>query len=173
MAAVTKIDIATGAGPTNADAEATGIKFNREDTAVGTTAIPKPTATGTNYSYAKTLFLNVESGGGSTSISNRKIRAASAPSTGLYLFWKDGTDTYAQAADVLAADEGTTDGATPATWTAMTTSFVTYDATSEAAVNSTRNGNYLLLGLGVGSNYAGGAGSGIALPDVELQYDES
>lgn len=173
MAAVTKINIAYGATPTTADAEATGIKFNREDTPTGTTPIPKPTATGTNYSYAKTHYLNVESGGGSTSISNRKVRNASAPSAGLTVIWKDGVDTYAQATAVLAADNTTTDDAVPAGWTLMSTTFATYDATSEAATNATRNGNYVLLGLGVSNLYGGGAGNAIALPNIELQYDEA
>lgn len=174
MAAVLTIFVATGAGPTNADAEATGIKFNKEDTAVGTTAIPKPTAAGTVYSWYKTLFLQVVSGGGSTSISNRKIRMASAPSAGLTLNWKDGADTYTQATDSNnPADDGSTDDAVPATWTAMTTSFVTTDATSEAATNSTRSGNYIQVLLGVSNLYVGGAGSAIALPNIEVQYDEA
>ena len=173
MAAVTKINISTGAGPTNADAEATGIKFNREDSVSGTTAIPKPTATGTNYSWYKTLYLNVESGGGSTNILNRKIRMASAPSAGLTLFWKDGADTYTQATSGnKPTDNGTTDDATPSGYTAMTTSFATTDATSEAATNSTRNGNYVNVVCGVSNLYAGGAGSSIALPNIEVQYDE-
>ena len=174
MAASTKINISTGAGPTNADAEATGIKFNREDTATGTTAVPKPTAAGTNYSFYKTLYLNVESGGGSTSISNRAIRYASSPSAGLTVFFKDGGDTYTQATSGnRPADNGTTNDATPATYTAMTTSFQNYDTASEAATNSTRNGNYVIVAAGVSNNYVGGAGSAIALPNIELRYDEA
>ena len=171
MAATTKINISYGAGPTNADAEATGIKFNRDDTPTGTTPIPKPTAAGTNYSYAKSLYLNVESGGGSTSILNRKIRFATAPAAGLTAFWK-ASASYTQAAAVAAADNATTNDATPATYTAMTTSFVTYDAATAAAVNATRNGNYVLVAGGVSNLYVGGAGSNIASPNIEIQYDE-
>lgn len=174
MAAAVKVYIATGAGPTNADAEATGIKFNREDTAVGTTPIPKPTAAGTNYSWYKSLFLQVESGGGSTSLSNRKIRFATAPSTGLTGFFKDGGATYAQATTGnKPADNGTTNDATPATWTALSTTFQNWDVATVAATNATRNGNYVLVDAGVSNNYAGGAGSAIALPNLEVQYDEA
>lgn len=174
MAAVVKVYIATGAGPTTADAEATGIKFNREDTAVGTTPIPKPTAAGTNYSWYKSLFLYVESGGGSTSLSNRKIRFATAPTTGLTADFKDGGATYTQATSGnKPADDGTTDGAVPATYTSLTTTFQNYDTASVAATNTTRNGNYVLVVGGVSNNYAGGAGSAVALPNIELQYDEA
>ena len=174
MAATVIIYISTGAGPTNADAEATGIKFNREDTPTGTAPIPKPTAAGTNYSWYKTLYLNVTAGGGTTSLSNRKIRFATSPSTGLTGFFKDGGDTYAQATSGnKPSDNGTTNDATPSTYTALTTSFQNYDTASEAATNSTRNGNYVLAVSGVSNNYAGGAGSAIALPNLELQYDEA
>lgn len=173
MAATVVTYIATGAGPTTADAEATGVVFSREDSATGTTAIPKPTATGTNFSWPKTLFLNVTAGGGSTSLSNRKIRVATAPSAGLELHFKDGADTYSQAAAEADVDNTSADGAQPTGYTAMTTTFQTWDAVSAAAVDATRNGNYVVVALGVSSNYAGGAGSGIALPDIELQYDEA
>lgn len=174
MAATVKVYINTGAGPTIADAEATGIKFNREDTATGTTPIPKPTAAGTNYSWYKTLMLYVESGGGSTSLSNRGIRFATSPSTGLTGFFKDGSTTYTQATSGnKPADNGTTNDAAPATFTALTTSFQTWNAASAAATNTTRNGNYVQVVAGVSNNYAGGAGSAIALPNIETQYDEA
>src|SRR5438477_166778 len=114
----------------------------------------------------------VTSGGGSTSFTTRQIKFGSAPATGLYGFFKDGGTSYAQAAAVLAADSGT-QGATPATWTALTTSPQTWDAASAAAVNSTRNGDFVLVGVGLGDQYAAGAGSANACPDLILSYTES
>jgi hypothetical protein len=171
MAAVVQAQIAVGAGPTLSSAEG-GITFGRDDLVTSTAPIPKPTATGTAYSWAKTLLLMVTSGGGSTAITDRQIKFGSSPSTGIYGFFKDGGASYTQAAAVLAADAGTT-GATPSTWTALTTSPQTWHAASVAATNSTRNGNYVLTGLGIGDNYAGGAGSAIAVPDLVLSYTEA
>jgi hypothetical protein len=119
-------------------------------------------------------MLYVESGGGSTSLSNRKIRFATSPSTGLTGFFKDGGTSYTQATSGnKPSDNGSTNDATPSTYTALSTSFQTYDAASAAATNSTRNGNYVLVVGGVSNNYAGGAGSAIALPNTEVQYDEA
>lgn len=173
MAATVNARIFTGASEgTGADAE-TGIKFNKEDTQTGTTAISKPSSTGTNYSWKKSLGLRVTAGGGSTSLSNRKIRWASAPSTGLTGFFKDGGATYAQATGSDFTDDTTGNATAPSTYTALSTTMQTWDATSEAATDSDRNGNFVLVVLGVGSNYAGGAGSAISLPNLELQYDEA
>jgi hypothetical protein len=116
--------------------------------------------------------LQVTSGGGSTSISDRQIKFGSSPATGLYGFFKDGGTSYSQATAVLAADSGT-QGATPATWTALSTSPQTWHAGSVAATNSTRNGDYVLVGVGLGDNYASGAGSANAVPDLVLSYTEA
>lgn len=174
MAATVQARIFTGASEgTGANAE-TGIKFNREDTQTGTTPIPKPTATGTNYSWKKILGIYVTAGGGSTTISNRKIRRASAPSAGLTLHFKPDVVTYAQATSGnMPADNTTTDDATPSGYTAMTTTFQDYDTASEAATNSDRNGDFVEVVAGVSNLYTGGAGSAIALPNIELQYDEA
>jgi hypothetical protein len=174
MAATVQAQINTGAGPTIGSAEG-GIGFGLADSVLsGGTPVTKPTSAGTNYSWYKTLHLQVTAGGGSTSLSERKVRFATAPSTGLHGFFKDGADTYTQATSGnKPTDNATTDGATPATYTALSTTFQTWDAASEAATNSTRNGNYIVLVGGVASNFAGGAGSTTALPNIELQYLET
>ena len=164
----------TGASEgTGASAEG-GVKFNREDTASGTTPIPKPTATGTNYSWNKNLGLYVTGGGGSTAITNRKVALAAAAATGLTLHFKDGGATYAQATSGnKPTDDGAANGATPTGFTAMTTSYQTWDAASEAATDSDRNGNLVTVVLGVDNTYAGGASTNVTLPDISLQYDEA
>lgn len=156
---------------TGATAE-TGIKFNRDDTATGTTApIPKPVATGTAFSWPKNLGLYVTAGGGSTTISNRRVRMSAAAATGLALWWKAAA-AYAQATAVAAADSGT-NGSTPATYTSMTTSDQVWQAAGVAATTSARNGDLVVTALGVANNYVGGAGTAVALPDIILTYDEA
>lgn len=173
MAATIQIRYFNGASEgTGANAE-TGTKWNREDTQTGVTPIPKPTAAGTNYSWYKMLALYCTAGGGSTSIANRKIRFASAPATGLTGSFK-AASTYVQATSGnKPTDNGTTNDAVPATYTALSTTFQTYAAASVAAANSTRNGDFAQVVIGVANNYVGGAGSAIALPNIEFQYDES
>src|SRR5687767_14388984 len=81
--------------PAGASAEG-GIKWNREDSQSGaSTPIPVPTATGTNYSWIKNLALEVTTvANPATAITNRNIKLASAPSTGLTQGWK--AAAYAQ-----------------------------------------------------------------------------
>lgn len=174
MAAVLQARVFTTATEgTGASAES-GIKFNKEDTASGTTPISKPSATGTNYSWYKNLALYCTSGGGATALTNRKIRIATAASTGITLHFKDGTGTYTQAGSGNApADNASVDDATPAGYTLMSTSMQTWDSGSASAVNTTRNSNFVKVICGIASTYAGGAGSAIALPNLELQYDEA
>jgi hypothetical protein len=176
MAASIKAYLSTGATEATARADAeSGIKFNRADSQSGTTPIPIPTATGTNYSYYKSLYLYCDSAtGAGTSISAKKVRLNGAPATGLAVVYKNVTDTYAQATAVLAADaSGGSPPATPATWTAMTTSDVEYDAAADTSANATRMGDILQVGLAVGSNYAGGGGSAQTVPSIIFTYPEA
>src|SRR5690348_6225523 len=105
MAATVQATHYNGAGPTanNVDNGSGGTApvFGLDDSIQSTAKITIPNATGTNYSWYKALALLVTAGGGSTSISNRKVKWASTPTTGLYGFFKAvGTDAggaYAQA----------------------------------------------------------------------------
>ena len=173
MASTLRASIFTGAaGATVASAEG-GIKFNRDTTQSGTTAIPIPSTTGTNFSYHKVLGLEVTTDG-STTISNRGVKMSGSPTSGLALFWKAvASASYTQAA-AADTDSGSA-GATPTGYTAMTTSNATYDATGAASSSGAGvvNGKYLYVALAVSSTYAGGAGSAISLPNIVLQYDES
>lgn len=176
MAATVRASIyaANASEPAGANAEG-GIKLNREDTATGTTPVPIPTvAAGTNYSWHKNLALEVTTGG-ATTISNRRVYLSGAPATGLYLFFK-ASASYVQAA-LAAADETTTNGATPAGYTALTATTQggahVWHSTGVSAGSTGRNGSFLQLALGVGANYTGGAGSATALPSAILVYDEA
>jgi hypothetical protein len=171
MAATVRASIATGAGPTLASAEG-GAKYNREDSLAGTSSpIPRPTATGTAFSYRKTFCLEV-TGTDTTSISNRKIHFAAGITTGLAMWYIDLGDTYTQAAAAADTDSGS-NGATPSGYTAMPTSATLFDSGSDVTSGAGRSGDYVGVALGVSNNYAGGAGSAISLPTLTLTYDES
>lgn len=176
MAASILAYLSTGATESTARASAeSGIKFNRADSQSGTTPIPIPTATGTNYSWYKSMYLYCNSAtGAGTSISAKNVRLNGAPATGLAVVYDNVGDTYTQAAAVLAADaSGGSPPATPAGYTAMTTSDVEYDAAADTSANNTRMGDILQVGLAVGSNYAGGGGSAQTVPSIIFTYTEA
>jgi hypothetical protein len=184
MAATVKAYAFNSTGPTatSADsADSASFKIGRDDTVISTTPVPIPTATGTNFSWRKYLGLYVTAGGGATSLLNRGVKASGAMPTGISL-WQSAVTTYVQATTTqgTAAGNRPTDsasnGATPAnqtdvTWVAMTTSNVTYDATTNATANTTINGKYLALVLGVDNTCVSGGGT-TSLGNITLQYDE-
>lgn len=154
---------------TGATAEG-GIKFNRANTLTGTTAIPIPTATGTNFSWEKFLGLEVTADG-TTTISNRKVHHASGLATGLELHFL-GTSSYHTPDGTDITDSAVADGANPAGYTAMSTSAQVYDSGSDAS-SVGLSGDYCAVVLGVSSNYAGGAGTNQAVPTLTFTYDEA
>jgi hypothetical protein len=100
-AATVLAELGTTATPTWATAEG-GLKWNREDTLTGTTPVPVPVATGTNYSWLKSLALRVTVAG-TTAITNRRISLATSPATGLTFSWKDvAVASYAQSLAVTS-----------------------------------------------------------------------
>lgn len=171
--------IATGAGPTNANVES-ALSFSRDDTATGTTPVPIPGATGNHYSYLRYLFLDVTATG-TTNMTNRTIKWASSPSTGLQGLWLDQA-TYTQnngtqgtAAGNYPADDTAANGTVPGTpaWAAIGTSTSQWDNTSHATSATGKNGDYVQTCMQVSNAYVGGAGSAVALPNLVLSYDEA
>src|SRR5262245_65443429 len=118
---------ATEPAGTNAE---TGIKFSRDDNQnTGGTPVPIPTAGGpgaTNYSWEKNLALEVTGAASpATAITNRTIRLATAPTTGLQLHWKTGP--YAQPTNgTMPAPSASAKDAVPAGFTLMTTTATQY-----------------------------------------------
>lgn len=165
--------IGTGASVSWANAE-TGIVFDLADSQTDTTTpIPVPTATGTVFSYIKNLVLAVTVGG-TTTISNRNIYMSGATATGLALFWEAvAVASYAQASSGNRPAASGSNGATPAGFTAMTTSAAVYDSAAVASSGTGPNGKMAVVALGVDHTYVGGAGTAIALPAINLQYDEA
>jgi len=181
-AAVCRLDYYNGSSPTftggsyaGVTAEG-GIKFNLDDTLTGTTPIPIPTATGTNFSWIKNLALDVTTAG-TTSISNRRIYLGSSPSTGLNVFYKSVvTGSYAQAASGNRPTASGSNGATPAGYTVMATSLggsTAYDASSVSSATQGVNGSLAVCVAAVDFSFAGGPGSATALPNILLSYDEA
>lgn len=98
---------------------------------------------------------------------------ATSPSTGLTLHWKDvAVASYAQAASGNRPSSSGSNGATPAGYTAMTTTPAQYDNATVATSGTGPNGDMFVTVLGVDFTYTGGAGSAIALPNLTVTYDE-
>lgn len=106
MAMTVAIQLLTGAGPASADVSS--VTFNREDTAVGTTAIPLPsTNPSTNFSWVKSFILNISATGGLTMTSIRVGKVANEAQTG-YKLWH--VTSHALAAYVQATTSPTATG---------------------------------------------------------------
>ena len=63
--------------------------------------------------------------------------------------------------------------AVPSGYTQVTTTPASYDASSISAGSLGRNGSMILCLIGVDNTYVGGAGNAIALPNLQLSYDEA
>ncbi len=181
MAAVVQAQVATGAGPTWANAEG-GIKYNRADNATSTTPIPVPTATGTNFSWRRYVALAVTTIDAATSLSNRRIRATASPATGLGQWYRTyAVASYVQASSGTMPAAGGANGATPAvngspaspSYSAAPTSDTVYDSASVSAGSTGPNGNLIETVLGVDNLYTSGANSNLDVPDFVLTYDEA
>lgn len=171
MAAIVRASFASGAGPTLANAE-TGARYNLEETLAGsTTPVSVPTATGTNFSWPKVFRLEVTTLDAATSLTNLRHNVSAAPGTGMRLWFRNDGVTYVRSTAVAAASSGTNDS-TPAGYTAAPTAATVYDAGTFAASTVGGKGSYLSYALGVSFLYTGGGGSAIALPSLNLVYDE-
>jgi hypothetical protein len=171
-AATVLAEAGTGATVSWATAEG-GVTWNLADSITSTTPVPIPTATGTNFSWIKNLVLYVTVAG-TTAFTNRTVKMGSSPATGLAFFFKDvAVASYAQAASGNRPASSGSNGATPAGYTAMTTSAQQFDNTSHASSSTGPNGDMCVIVTSVDFSYVGGAGSAIALPNVVISYDEA
>jgi len=171
-AATVQARIGTGASITYANAE-TGAGYSREDSLAGTTPVPIPTTTGTNFSWIKSFVLYVTATG-TTTMSNRRVNMGSSPAIGLALFFKDvAVASYAQAASGNKPADSGSNGNTPSGYTAMTTSTQQWDNTSVATSSTGANGDLVVTACGVDNTFVGGPGSATALPSIVCSYDEA
>lgn len=171
-AATCQAQAGTGSSVSWANAEG-GVTFNLADSITSTTPVAIPTTTGTNFSWIKNLVIAVTVAG-TTTLSNRTIKMGSSPTTGLSLFYKAvAVASYAQAASGNRPASSGSNGATPSTYTAMTTTATQYDGSSVSSGSTGPNGSMAVCVMGVDNTYTGGAGSAISLPNIVLSYDEA
>lgn len=157
----------------------TGVTLNRSDTESGTTPIPIPTVTGSNYSWVQQLALEVTGAASpSTTLSNATIKLSGALATGLALFFAGNATYLNQTGGTQApADVGTENAGaptTPASYTAVTTTAQQWDAMGTASNGGStgRKSMFVRHVLGVASGYAGSPGS-TSLGNSVLSYDEA
>jgi hypothetical protein len=125
------------------------------------------------------LALEVTGIDAGTSLSNRTIAWASAQAAGTDAFFGD-LVTYRQPASGNAPPDIGSDDATPAvtgaggpaSYTKITTTDQGWDAGSDSAGSTGRNGNFAETVFGVDSTFAGGGGQ-VSLPNLTIKYDES
>lgn len=179
MAMVVSIHELTGAGPSAG--AVTAVKWNLEDTAAGTTAIPTPTSTGTNFSYVKTFQINIDTVN-SLNMSDVKVgKVAGESTTGTKLWHRTdhavGSYVQATAAPASTGDNNTTAPVVPAG--GNNTNVIALPIIGSASVyaagpfNTTgRKGNLVEITLGVDATNTT-AGATVATPTLRWSWTES
>lgn len=179
MAMVVQIDLATGAGPSFA--ATTAVKWNREDTEAGTTAIPTPTATGTNFSYVKSFQINITTTNSLTMTDVKIGKVAGETTTGTKLWHRSdhavGSYVQATAAPAATGDNNTTAPVIPAggnNSTVIAIPLIGSASVYSAGPHTTtgRKGNLVEITLGVDATNTT-AGASVATPTLRWQWTES
>lgn len=172
MAMSVDIQQATGATPTYTNV--TSVVFSRVDDATGTTPVPTPTATGTNFSYVKSFQPNITNAD-SLSMTDVKVGKVTSESTGKK-YWHDTSHaSYTQATTAPSAtgdDNSTAPTINSATATALPAigSANVYSAGPHTTTG--RKGNYVEICVGVDSTNTD-AGTGVSMPTIRWQWTES
>jgi hypothetical protein len=163
---------ANASEPAGATAES-GFKYNLADSLSGTTPVVKPAATGTAFSFVKQLALEV-TGTFASTIGTLQVKLGSSLTSGLTVGFLGHATYLNQTGGTGAGSDSGSNGAVPSGYTAMTTTYQTYDATTGISVASTgRKGTFCRVAAGVDNTYAGGASSATAMPDHSIQYTET
>lgn len=160
---------ASASEPAGVTAE-TGIKLARADAQTSTTPTPFPTITGTNFSWYMLLAFEVTVTG-ATSISNRRIAAASSFTTGLAIHFKDQA-TYTQPSSGNKPTDSGSNGNVPSTYTQVTTSNQLWDNTSTSTGTTGRKGDFCQIVGAVDNTFTGGGGNA-SMPNLNFVYDEA
>lgn len=166
----------TGATPTVATV--TAVKWSRVDDATGTTVIPTPTSTGTNFSFIKSFQPEITATGSlqMTNILVGKVASETTPGTKLWRVTSHAVGSYVQAtaAPTATGDNNTT---APTLNSASATALELISAPpstyAAGAFNSTgRVGNLVEIALGVDATNTT-AGSAVATPTLRWSWTES
>lgn len=177
MAMTVAIQLLTGAGPASADVSS--VTFNREDTAIGTTPIPLPTASpATNFSWIKSFVVNISATGGLTMTNIRVGKVASESQTG-YKSWivtSHALGSYVQAttAPTATADNNVTaptlNGAAAAALQLLTAPPAAYAAGPFATTG--QKGNLVEVSLGIDAT-ALATGSAVTVATARWGWTEA
>jgi hypothetical protein len=179
MAMTVVIRQLTGAGPSIATVTAVG--WSRVDDATGTTVIPTPTATGTNFSYVKSFMIDITATG-SLSMTDVKVgKVANETTTGTKLWHRtdhaEGSYVQATAAPAATGDNNSTAPVIPAggnnsavTALPLIGSASVYSAGPHSTTG--RKGNLVEIALGVDATNTT-AGSAVATPVMRWSWTES
>ena len=177
MAMTVEIHNATGATPTWANVGASTAKWNRVDTLTGTTVIPTPTSTGTNFSFIKTFMINITATD-SLSMSDVKVGKVANEATAGTVLWHvtshaEGSYVQATAAPTATGDNNST---APTLNGASATALPLISGASVYAAgpfNTTgRKGNLVEIALGVDATNVT-AGATVSTPTLRWQWTES
>lgn len=172
-----QIDILTGAGPAATAVGASTAKWNRVDSLTGTTVIPTPTSTGTNFSYVKTFQVEITATGSlsMTNIKVEKVTSEATTGTKLWHYTGHAVGSYTQAtgSPTSTGDNNSTaptiNGASGSAMPALGAGS-TYSA---GAFSSTgRVGNLVEVTLGVDATNTT-AGSSVSTPSLRWTWTES
>lgn len=174
MAMVTQIDQLTGATPT-ATAQ-TSFKYNRDDTNAGTTApIPAPVATGTNFSWVKSLQMEIVTVNSlnMTNILVGKVANETTTGTKIWAVTSHSSYTQATATPTATGDNNVTaptlNGASATALALISAPPSTYAA---GGFNTTgRKGNIVELVVGVDATCVT-AGTAVATPTIRFSWTE-
>lgn len=179
MAMTVAIANAVGASPTWSDVGATTAAWNRIDTLTGTTVVPTPTATGTNFSWVKSFAINITATGSLTMTDAKFGKVAAETTTGTKLWHRsdhaEGAYTQATAAPGATGDNNTTAPAMNGTNAAVTAvPLIGSASVYSAGPHSTtgRKGNLIEVSLGVDATNTT-AGAAVATPTLRWSWTES
>jgi hypothetical protein len=176
MAMTVQIDQLTGAGPSVA--AVTAVKWSRVDDASGTTVIPTPTATGTNFSFIKTFQVEITATGSlsMTNILFGKVASETTTGTKLWRVTSHAVGAYVQAtaAPTATGDNNVTaPSMNSASGVALELISAPPSTYAAGAFSSTgRVGNLVEVALGVDATNTT-AGASTATPTLRWSWTES
>lgn len=176
MAMTTQIDLLTGASPTVTPVSS--VEWSRVDSQSGTTPIPTPTATGTNFSFIKTFQMEITATGGlnMTNIMVGKVANETTTGTKLWCVTSHAVGSYVQAtaAPTATGDNNVTaptmNGATGVALELIAAPPTAYAAGPFSATG--RVGNLVEIALGIDATNTD-AGATIATPTLRWSWTES
>jgi len=172
---IVQIDIATLGTPTWTT-NITSCKWSLDDAQSGTTPIPTPTATGTNFSFVKSFKVDITNVGASLTMTNVKIGTTTSPATGLKL-WHQKHTTYTQATAAPTSTGDNNSTAPTINGTAAVAGGMVLIGSAAVLLagpftTTGRQGDHIEVCLGV-DNGNTGSGSTVAVPTLRFQWTEA